>query len=127
MIKTILLVDDDGDDAELFREALEEIDASFKFERAKNGYDALERLERIDLPSYIFLDVNMPRMNGWECIDKLKKNPVYKNIPVYMYSTSSEQEEIEKAKASGAEKFFSKPYSYRELKNTLVPILQNRL
>ena len=116
MDKLFLLIDDDVDDSELFREALEEASKTLVLHCAENGEEALKLLKQIAKPHIIFLDINMPRMNGWECLKKLKSTAEYKDIPVIMYSTSSHQREIDIALNMGALSFFTKPHSYRELK-----------
>ncbi|MEO6305101.1 MAG: response regulator [Bacteroidia bacterium] len=117
--KIILLIDDDADDCKLFSDALVETDPTTIFYNATNGRDAFKVLEKINTPDVIFLDINMPVMNGWECLDKLKKTEAYLHIPVIMYSTSTDQKEMSIAAERGALHFISKPYNYLELKRTL--------
>jgi CheY-like chemotaxis protein len=124
MNNLFLLIDDDADDSELFREALEETDQSISLHCAENGEEALKLLKEIAKPCIIFLDINMPRMNGWECLKKLKSNAEYKNIPVIMYSTSSHQREVDIAIDLGALSFFTKPHSYSELKNMVKGVIE---
>jgi CheY-like chemotaxis protein len=118
---TFLLADDDADDKSLFCEALSEIDPAIVCHTASDGKEALTILteKQIKKPSIIFLDINMPIMDGWQCLGKLKENTDHKDIPVIMYSTSSYQRDIEFALESGAFCFFTKPSDYRELKNIL--------
>lgn len=72
-VSTILIVDDDEDDKEMFIEVVSEIDNSTNCIQASNGYEALEILEKnISLPDLIFLDLNMPRMNGKQCLQSIK-------------------------------------------------------
>ncbi len=124
MIRSILLVDDDNSDAELFEEALQEVDASVTFTYAVDGCHALEILEESpDVPDFIFLDINMPRMNGWECLGKLKGKAEYKDIPVIMYTTSSQQKEKDIATKLGAINFISKPSNFNELKAILKTVI----
>ncbi|MCW3082791.1 MAG: rcp1 3 [Bacteroidetes bacterium] len=121
MIQSILLVDDDADDTELFSEALHDIAPSILLFYAKDGIDALEKLDKMqELPELIFLDINMPRMNGWECLGKLKSSDQYQKIPVIMYSTSSIKKEMEIATSLGAINFISKPDNFTSLKNVLM-------
>lgn len=117
-----LLVDDDPDDSELFKEALNEVDNSAVFYHAENGEAALTKLSQLPLPEIIFLDINMPRMNGWEFLRELKYVDHYKAIPVIMYSTTSHPEEIQTANALGAN-FQTKPSSYSELKKMLIDVI----
>lgn len=124
MIKSFFLVDDDIDDADLFCEAMKEVDPSAACHLATNGEHALEILERIENPDIIFLDINMPRMNGWECLSVLKNTEAYREIPVIMYSTSSHQREIDMANELGALCFFTKPDNYKDLKQMLRFVLE---
>lgn len=118
-----LLVDDDSDDSDLIFEVLSEIDSSVKYRYAMDGPEALTLLEEDYTPSIIFLDINMPGMNGWQCLTKLKSNDQFKHIPVVMYSTSSYQHEIEKAFELGALAFFTKPNHYSLLKKNIKVVL----
>jgi CheY-like chemotaxis protein len=118
-----LLVDDDSDDSDLIFEVLNEIDSSIKYTYAMDGPEALTMLEEGYTPSIIFLDINMPGMNGWQCLSKFKANGRFKNIPVVMYSTSSYQHEIEKAFELGALAFFTKPNHYSLLKKNIKVVL----
>lgn len=118
MIKSILLVDDDNDDSELFLEAVEDLKLPTKVICATNGREALKILKNTDqLPDLIFLDINMPIMDGWACLKKLKED--YSGIPVFMYSTSSSPEEASKAYQLGAIKFCTKPPSFIMLREMI--------
>lgn len=118
---TFLLADDDGDDKTLFCEALAEIDPGIVCHTAGDGKEALAILseKQTRKPSIIFLDVNMPVMDGWQCLGRLKENSDLKDIPVIMYSTSSYQRDIDQALDGGAFCFFTKPSDYRELRSIL--------
>ena len=124
MDKIFLLIDDDVDDSELFREALQELDPTIPIHFAENGEEAFKLLEHISKPNIIFLDINMPRMNGWECLKKLKSKTIYADIPVIMYSTSSHQREVDMAIHLGALSFFTKPHSYKDLKQMVKGIVE---
>lgn len=121
MAKKILLIDDDPDDRDLFCEAIEEIASEIVCSTAPNGQKALAKLNgrEIEKPDIIFLDVNMPVMNGWECLMLLQKEEAYKNIPVIMYSTSSHRKDIDNAQQFGALCFFTKPFNFTDLKKNL--------
>jgi len=123
MVNGFLLVDDDSDDSELFCEALHEVDTSIHCHFALDGNEALNMLQEIN-PSVIFLDINMPGMNGWDCLTKLKSSEESKHIPVIMYSTSSHKTEVEKAFTLGALSFFSKPNDYKQLKAMLLEVVE---
>jgi CheY-like chemotaxis protein len=121
----VLLIDDDGDDRELFCEALKNIPFHTHCDTAPDGRRAISLLEKkeIELPGIIFLDINMPVMDGWHCLTHLKRSGVLKDIPVIMYSTSTNPEDVEKALQLGAQSFFSKPIDYKHLKAGLQLVL----
>ncbi|CAN5481984.1 response regulator [soil metagenome] len=121
MVKRILLIDDDKEDAELFEDALGEVDKTASFVYMDNPREALDQLTQlhIQLPDMIFLDINMPSISGWECLKELKKHDTLKEIPVIMYSTSSYQREGKIALERGATAFMTKPYDFIELKENI--------
>lgn len=123
----ILLVDDDSDDREFFCEALKALAQPTVCYTAPNGRIALSQIDNkeIEVPDLIFLDVNMPVMNGWQCLSILKEHEEYKSIPVIMYSTSSYPEDIRKAQELGALCFFSKPPAFKDLKSRLEAVIKH--
>lgn len=125
--KKFMLVDDDIDDTELFTEAVESVDASVKCLNAGHGADALAKLYSKDYrkPDLIFLDINMPVMNGWQFLSRIKDDEELKEIPVIVYSTSSNATDFRTALASGALCFFTKPNSFATLKNVLRIVLEH--
>jgi CheY-like chemotaxis protein len=120
------LADDDEDDRMLFYEALMEINPAIKCVMAKNGKEALLLLQNdlFELPDYIFLDLNMPLMNGLKCLGEIKKTTPLKHIPVVVYSTSAEKELNEESKKLGAMDFFVKPPNFSGLLKYLRKILE---
>ncbi len=127
MRKNVFLVDDDRDDREIFIEALAEIDNSFTCFTAENGEDAINKLHaNAFAPDYIFLDLNMPRMNGRECLVEIKNIKRLVNIPVIIYTTSSLQKEKEELVKLGASTFITKPANFRELCHSLKQVLFDR-
>ena len=125
-MKQVVLIDDDRDDADLFKEALSEIDSSIGFKHFEESKEALRVLSdpEINLPDFIFLDINMPIVSGWECLDEFKKNEHLKAAPVIMFTTSSQPKEIEKAKQQGADGFITKPSDYKTLLAILNSVLK---
>lgn len=125
--KIFLIVDDDGDDRDLFCEALQAVSPESACRSATNGRGALKVLENWEtgMPDLIFLDLNMPVMNGWQLLSILKTAEAYKDIPVIIYSTSSYPEDVEKARRSGALCFFNKPASFQELKHILAFVVEH--
>lgn len=123
--KKFFIADDDPDDQELFIEALHEIDAQCNCITAFDGLEALNKLfnQPIYVPDFIFLDLNMPRMNGKECLVEIKKNNILKEIPVIIYSTSADKKDMHEAMQLGAVFFLQKPNRFEELSRALKHII----
>ena len=121
MNKRFLVIDDDSDDRELFSEALASVDPEIVCDQATDGAEALKRLtlHEIDKPDIVFLDINMPVMNGWQFLTRLKSEDQYKNIPVIVYTTSSNLKDKLIADDLGALCFITKPHAFGRLKNML--------
>ena len=121
----VLIVDDDHEDCELFHEAIHEIDPAIKCWTAKDGRQAINFLtkELILPPDYIFLDINMPLMNGRETLMEIKKNTRLRDIPVVMYSTTSDTKEIQGYYKLGAHDFLIKPNNFNRLVEALTSII----
>lgn len=116
MKKLFMIIDDDEDDRLFFREALIGLLSTSACLEAPNGEDALNQLRQAEkLPDFIFLDVNMHRMNGKECLRELKKDTKLRNIPVIMYSTSFSKESIEEFRTIGSSHYLEKPIDMRTL------------
>lgn len=124
---SFFLIDDDPDDIMLFREVVEDIDKDINFLSATNGKDGLNILSRENIsdPMVIFLDLNMPKMDGRECLKEIKGNHRLKDIPVVIYTTSSHQKDIEETRNLGARGFISKPSSLGELHSVLYAIAES--
>jgi CheY-like chemotaxis protein len=119
----ILAVDDDPEDFEFFFDAVKKVDQSILVLIATNGQEALQMLEdHVLMPDYIFLDINMPMMDGQACLREIKANAKLKDIPVVMYSTTNNSTEILKYKTMGAN-FLVKPHQFSKLVKSLAVIL----
>ena len=114
-LKTVLLVDDDEDDRSFFREALQAADNTIKFQEADNGAQALLLLNEIDavIPDFIFLDLNMPVMDGTQFLNAIINAKHLCHIPVIIYSTSQKESEQTRNKAAGRSAFYHKARSIR--------------
>ena len=126
MNKVILLIDDDIDDQEFFLEAVKEVNPNITCHLAGSCDEGLEFLNNSSvLPDYIFLDLNMPMMNGKEFLQELKKTESFGHIPVIIYTTSSRPEDREQSLSLGATDFLVKPNNYKsfceQLKTILIP------
>lgn len=119
------LIDDDLDDQELFVMALQEVDKEMACTIANDGIEALQKLKNDAsfVPDYIFLDVNMPKMNGLQCLAEIKKLSHLKDVEVIMFSTSSDKNIVQKSKELGATDFQVKPAGLGLLIKKLAGIL----
>lgn len=125
MAHNILIVDDDDEDIELLCEAVNEIDPNIICKTAGNGKEALKMLlsEGYQLPDYIFLDMNMPKMDGKQCLKEIKQNKLMKHIKVIMYSTSNLSADVKESLELGAVNFWTKPSNFTILKQELTILL----
>jgi len=126
-MKNIFLTDDDPDDCMLFSEALQELfpEDEPKLTIASDGVKLMDALKESvqDTPEVIFLDLNMPRKNGFECMEEIRKMPEFKNIPIIIFSTSSNNDIVDKTYEHGANYYICKPQSYSLLKKTIAFVL----
>ena len=122
----VLFIDDDPDDYDVFCEALKCFSSEARCLHVPDGYEALHVLSNVlfVLPDYIFLDINMPVMGGEECIINLKKNPKLKDIPVIIYSTTANADEIATFMKLGAAHFVVKSPKFNDLVETLKGLLR---
>ena len=122
--RNILLIDDDLEDHEIFRSALETLSQNLICNSYTNAKDALATLTANALnPDVIFLDLNMPVMSGQEFLVQVKQIETTKDIPVIIYSTSSNMSTIQLTKELGAVDFITKPDRFDALVDILKPII----
>jgi CheY-like chemotaxis protein len=115
----IVLADDDADDRDLFNEAMEIINPIIKVEMVRDGQELMDFLHQNVRPDLIFLDLNMPKKNGKECLTEIRIDAKLKDIPVIIYTTSLNPSDIEACSQGGATNFIRKPNSFEELKSIL--------
>lgn len=117
----IFLIDDDVDDLEIFSFALENIGHPVDCYTASDGTEAIAILNREKdfIPDYIFVDLNMPKMDGRSCLTEIKKIERLKNTPVIIYSTSTARKDIVETQELGATSYISKPSSISTLTTIL--------
>ena len=123
--KSILLADDDEDDCLLFEDALREVSSSTELTMANDGVELIKLMEASVPPSpdVIFLDLNMPKRNGFECLEMIRKTKKWKDIPIVIFSTSSQEETVRRVYEHGANYFLKKPGSFLKLKQAISHIL----
>ena len=106
----ILLVEDDPDDVELFREALKDNQILHSIDVVMQGDEVIPHLEKSSvLPEVILLDLNLPKVPGKELLKVLKSGEPFKNVPVVILTTSSSKADMEYCMCEGAEQFITKP------------------
>ena len=117
----IILADDDEDDRLFFTDAFDELKISTKVNTFKDGVELMDYLNADDavLPHVLFLDLNMPKKNGIECLHEIKKNEKFKDIAIAIFSTSSSEEHIEDTFVNGANIYIKKPSDFEVLKKVL--------
>ncbi|MES2648834.1 MAG: response regulator [Bacteroidota bacterium] len=114
----ILIADDDKEDLFLIEEALTDLGHGAKY--VFNGIEVLEYLEQCaTLPCVIILDLNMPKLNGTETLQTLKKDARFEHIPVLIYSTSINPFEKEKCARLGAKDYVAKPITHHAILTTM--------
>ncbi len=120
----ILLADDDDDDCLFFKEALKSSTLTTHLTVVSNGEYLMELLNKTpQLPDVIFLDLNMPRKNGFECLSEIKLSDKLKQIPVIVFSTSFEQEVVNRLYQNGAHYFIRKPSEFSQFKKIIQQML----
>jgi CheY-like chemotaxis protein len=125
IVKDCMLIDDDQDDQEIFLMALEKVHAQINCSIAKDGVEGLKTLSDFSYtPGYIFVDINMPKMNGIECLRQIRKLDHLRNSRVIMYSTSADERIISQCKELGADEFLTKPPALAVLVESLSNILR---
>lgn len=121
---TILMADDDAEDRMLAHDALDECRLANDFRTVSNGEELLDYLyrrgnfsdpESAPRPGLILLDLNMPRMNGFEALEEIKADPKLRQIPVVVLTTSRAEEDIYRSYDLGVNSFISKPVTFEGL------------
>ena|SRR5450432_3703359 len=125
IVKDCMLIDDDHDDQEIFLMALQKADAQINCLVANDGAEGLKTLSDLSCaPSYIFLDINMPKINGIECLQAIRRLDHLRDSRVIMYSTSANAGIIRQCKELGADDFLTKPPGLASLVASLSDILK---
>ncbi|WP_179005432.1 response regulator [Winogradskyella forsetii] len=121
----IALADDDEDDRFFFTEAFEELKIKNKVSTFKDGVELMRYLEAPDneIPDLLFLDLNMPKKSGMECLKDIKANNKFKDLIIAIYSTSSSEEDVEETFVLGANIYIKKPNDFEKLKKILSEVV----
>jgi two-component system response regulator len=119
----ILVAEDDSDDRFLLQTAFKEKGFNDKVEFVENGVELLEYLTRVhddktgnnSYPYFILLDLNMPKKDGREVLKEIKQHPVFKKIPIIVFTTTRNENEIRRCYELGANTYIVKPVSFEGL------------
>ncbi len=127
-MRVILVVDDDEDDKDFLCEAIHSIDSSINCMWVSDGIHAMKLLldANFDPPDYIFLDLNMPRLGGKQCLSLIKSTPRLEHVPVIIYTTSKLSLDKLELKELGAVYFITKPTKIEELEQYVSFVLQGK-
>jgi CheY-like chemotaxis protein len=117
----LLLADDDNDDCRFFEEAVEELSLPTHLTMVHDGEQLMKVLtgKRATLPHVLFLDLNLPRKNGLECLSEIKVNKKLKHLFVIIFSTSAEKNIVNLLYQNGAQYFIRKPADFSQLKKVI--------
>lgn len=122
---TIALADDDQDDRMFFKDAFDELKINTIVSIHSDGQELMNYLNEsnTNLPNILFLDLNMPKKNGYECLLEIKKNIRFNDIAIAIYSTSSSEEDVENTFVQGANIYIKKPSDFNTLKKILKEVV----
>ena len=122
---TILMADDDEDDRLFFTDAFDELKITTNVKTFNDGVYLMDYLnnEESIFPNVLFLDLNMPRKSGLECLKEIKQTDKFKDMAIAIYSTSASEEDIEKTFVMGANIYIKKPSDFKTLKKVLSEVV----
>lgn len=120
----VLLIEDDDDDAMMIEAILREDKRVSEVWRCADGVEALEFLETEGRPDLVIADVNMPRKNGFEFLDEVRKSKPGRALPVVMMTSSNQAVDYHRSLTSRANSFITKPNSYEELTRTVKKLIR---
>ena len=125
--RALMIIDDDSDDRTIFAQSVSKVNADLVCMQASNGSDGIQKLlQSSTLPDYVFVDVNMPNMTGFEVLTKIRGNEKLKDLKVIMYTTSNQRSTIETAKNLGADGYFTKPEEVGTLVSYLSDLVRSQ-
>lgn len=118
-VRHVLLADDDDDDKLLFMDVLKELGIAAKLSSANNGETLMRTLSQGPPPDMLFLDLNMPLKNGFECLAEIRTDKKLDKMPVIIFSTSAQPSAIDEVFAGGAQLYVRKPNDFTQLKKVI--------
>jgi CheY-like chemotaxis protein len=125
----ILYIDDDQDDLMIFGDSIGNLYPGITLLKAQSGEEGLAMLQHLEqsampFPSLIVLDMNMPKMDGRQTLQRIKGTTKWEDIPVVIFTTSYNREDIEFCRRFGTE-CITKPMSYKNLDNTIKQLISH--
>ncbi len=122
---TVLLTDDDEDDRDFFQYAIDDLEINSNLLLFNSGAETIAYLDNDnDIPDILFLDLNMPIMSGFQCLEKIRADVRFRKIPfIAIYSTSSSDADKKKSLQYGANAYITKPSDFSDLKDVLRRVL----
>ena len=119
----VVLADDDPDHGLLFQLVLKQVDSTKTFTIVKDGAALMNLLDSF-VPDLLFLDLNMPCKNGYECLVEIRKRPELRNLLIVIYSSSAHMTDIQKSYVHKADLYMVKPFNSLHLRNALDSVLK---
>jgi len=110
----LFLAEDDDDDSHFFQRAVREIPVAVDLIRARDGVELMDLLQASGKPDFVFLDINMPRKNGFQCLSEIRANSTYTDLPVIVFSTTSADDLVARMYSMGANAFIIKPINFKK-------------
>ncbi|MES2559197.1 MAG: response regulator [Bacteroidota bacterium] len=124
--KNIFLAEDDADDRMFFEDALKQVAITTHLTLANDGLELMSNLETVTEPpppDVIFLDLNMPRKNGFQCLEEIRNTHKLKDIPVVIFSTTDNEDAVNRTYQQGANHYICKPRSFELLVEAIETVL----
>jgi len=121
-MKNIFLAEDDADDRMFFEDALKQLPIPTQLTLSNDGLELMSNLETV-IPDVIFLDLNMPRKNGFQCLEEIRNTPKLKDIPIVVFSTTANDDAVNKTYQLGANYYICKPHSFKLLVKAIETVL----
>jgi len=121
-MRNIFLAEDDADDRMFFEDALKQLTIPTQLTLSSDGLELMSNLETV-IPDVIFLDLNMPRKNGFQCLEEIRNTPKLKDIPIVIFSTTANDDAVNKTYQLGANYYICKPHSFELLVKAIETVL----
>lgn len=122
--KNIILAEDDEDDSQFFEDALQDLQDAPQYIRARDGAELTGLLSKMDcLPDLVFLDLNMPKKNGTQCLQEIRNSTTFSKLPVVVLSTTSSPDIIETIYRTGANLYVVKPNTMAGWRKAIAKVL----